>query len=301
MKGSQFLASIISQPWFILPSEAEAHLPLIASYLRGETVEVDEKGPLTIGMISPGAAYVGHAAPWNAEDYAGFPEDTVAVVSLQGALTKYDGMCHYGASSYANVIHQLADMKNVTGMVLHIDGPGGAVNGIAPLTQAINHFKATGKPIVAHADTVASAHYYIAVSADHIMMDNRISSQAGSIGVLQEMADYKEYFEKQGIKVKRIYAPESTHKNRPYEKALEGDETELKEKVLSPLAQSFQAAVRAARGEKLKEKEADGLLNGAMFFAEDAVKYGLADSIGGMDAAVQKVFDLIEVNKYMHT
>lgn len=293
MKVSRLLSSILYEPWYFLPSKAEVFLPVIASWLQGETVEFEERGEFMVGAFS-----AGRVSPGTIEDIEEFPDDTVALVNLKGELTKYDGWCHYGANSIAGVINTLALSKNISGLVLDVDGPGGSVNAIAPLLQSMQFFRGMGKPIGVHADLMASAHYYIGAHADFIMMDNEIYSQAGSIGTMIQFADYTEYFENKGIKIHTIYAPESTHKNQEFEKALEGDYTLMKERVLSPLAKKFQEAVRKARAGKVNEK-VDGILAGAMFFAGEAVEHGLADSIGTLGEALQKVSDLGVINKYM--
>ena len=57
--------------------------------------------------------------------------------------------------------------------------------------------------------------------------------------------------------------------------------------MLNPLAREFQQAVKSHRP-NLDDK-IDGILNGRMFFAKDALKYGLIDAIGNRDAATEEV------------
>jgi len=260
----------------LLPSAADAYLPMVANWLLGKDVHFEEKGPRDFQM-----AYAGKISPGDPEQIEEMPDNTIAIVGLKGELTKYDGLCNYGALSTANLIKHLGMSKNITGVVLDVDGPGGSVNAIAPLIEAMDFTRQMGKPVVVHGDMVASAHLYVAVHADRFILDNEIASQAGSVGTLIQFADYKEYFE-----------------SREFEKALEGDYKEMKERVLSPLARKFQDAVREKRAGKLDEK-ADGILNGAMFWGADAVKYGLADGIGTLGNAIQQVLDLNEIWKFM--
>ena len=152
-----------------------------------------------------------------------------------------------------------------------------------------------GKPVISSADLSASAAYWIASASDHIMANNNISAEFGSIGVMMSFADVQPYYEKQGVKFHTIYAPESNYKNRPFEKALKGDYDEIKQEELSPLAIKFQNAVKANRGDKLKEETA-GILNGKMFYAEQAKEVGLIDSIGSLDEAVQMAADMSRKN-----
>lgn len=293
MKGSQFLRSVLYEPWMILPEAADSYLPIIGQWLKGVDVKLEEKPRLQIGM-----AYAGKVDPGYPEDIESMPDGTIAIINLKGELTKYDGWCNYGAMSIANLIKALAVSKNISGCVVDIDGPGGAVNAIASLVEAIQFFQSTGKPIVGHSDLMASAHYYVGVFLDRIDADNTIYSRFGSIGTMIQFADYKEYYEKEGIKIHTVYAPESTHKNMEFEKAQEGDYEPMKNNVLSPLARKFQEDVKKRRGDKLDTK-VEGILNGAMFFAEDAVKYGLIDGIGTLGDSIQRVMDMVEVRNFM--
>lgn len=272
-------------------------MPVITNWITGSDIELEtpDRDPLDFSF-----AHAGIISPGDPEMISELPDGSTAIVRLRGELTKYDTLCRYGAMSYANLIRSLAMSKNIKNMVLDIDGPGGAVNGIAPILEAMNLFRRSGKSIGAHVDMAASAHYYLAVHADQVFLDNAVYSQVGSIGTMMQFADPKGYYEKNGIKIHTIYAPQSTHKNQEWEKALDGDYEPMKNNLLGPLAEKFQNAVRNARGSRLDES-VDGILNGKMFFAEDAIRVGLADGMATLDEAVERVTDLAVINSFMNT
>jgi protease IV len=91
-------------------------------------------------------------------------------------------------------------------------------------------------------------------------------------------ADMKPYYEKQGVVFHTIYAPESTHKNKAFELALEGKYDLIKAELLSPLARKFQEAVTQQRPNL--DTKVEGIIAGKMFFAQDALKHGMVDGIG---------------------
>lgn len=308
MKVNRFFTEITQDPWMISDHSALGYLPVIAAWLNREEISFEDRDPISIGLhnlqtgdfiqsLTPGFISPGLALELEDSD---FPEETIAIVSLRGPITKYDGMCHYGALSYANLVQRLARVENVVGLVLDIDGPGGAVNAIPPLIQALQTFRKE-KPIGVHADCIASAHYCISLFSNFIYLDNTLSACAGSIGVLQTIHDYSKYFEEKGISIRNVYAPQSEHKNSPWEKAMKGDDTELKELVLAPLAQKFQDYVKAERGERLRA-DIDGVITGGLFYGQQAVEYGLADGIGTLGDCVRKVGELVNdkyVKKFM--
>ena len=119
------------------------------------------------------------------------------------------------------------------------------------------------------------------------MADNNISAEFGSIGVMMQFPDYAKYYEKMGIKVHTIYSDLSTHKNAPFEAALKGDYKSIKEEQLNPLAREFQNTVKEHR--KNLDTKVEGILNGRMFFAADALKNGLIDAIGTHEQATEEV------------
>lgn len=77
----------------------------------------------------------------------------------------------------------------------------------------------------------------------------------------------------------------------------------IKREELNPLAQRFQDEVASKRGEKL-DKSVEGILSGRMFYAEDALKYGLIDSIGDKQYAINRARELSRehaVSAYLQT
>lgn len=215
------------------------------------------------------------------------PENSVAVIQVIGPMIKYGNIFCWGADELSMLIQAAIDHDNISGIVLMIDSGGGAVDAI-PLFAGV--LRNRTKPVVALCDLAASAAYYTAIYCDHIMADNNISAEFGSIGVMVSFYDYSEYEKEKGIKRHVIYAPESTYKNKPFELALEGKYDLMKSDVLSPLAQKFQKAVRDQRPGI--DEGVEGILNGRMFYADTALQHGMIDSVGDIRSAIQKVKQL---------
>ena len=237
------------------------------------------------------------------------PAGSTAIIPLKGTMLKYGTMCTYGTEEIAGAMLQAGQHRNISGIVLDVDSGGGAVDAVAPMVQAIEKIRTQSKkPVVASVDLAASAAYWAASACTRIVANNKISAEVGSIGVMMSFADIRPMYEKEGVKFHKIYAPESNWKNRPFELALEGKYEEIEQEELSPLAIAFQNAVKANRSGKLN-LEVPGLLNGRMFFAENAKDQalnakavGLIDEVGSIDMAVQMVRDLAKmafVNEYV--
>jgi protease-4 len=293
MKTSKVLTEILRHAWMMDLRAVNGYLPVVAGWLLGQDIQFEERGRMQIQ-----AATAGRFTPDDIDDLQDAPDDTVAVVPLRREMLKYGGMSSYGTLEIGGLIRTAGMMRNITGVVLDIDSPGGSVNAIYPLVDAIRSVQAQGKPVVVHGDLVASAALYASVYADYIMANNDLSSEFGSIGVMVEFADFKDYFEQKGVKFHEVYADQSTHKNIEIREALEGNYDSLKANLLNPLAIKFQEAVKEQRGSKLLAGE-PGLLNGKMFIGDDAVRVGLADRVGTLVDAVGMAFSLAEVRKFL--
>lgn len=292
MGFSKLYHSILSMKFFIDLRQVDAHLVLLEKYLEkdvsdftAKTLSEEQKMKISYREID----FAPLAETGNEGKASG--KKVVAIIPLHGTMIKYGTMCAYGADEIAEAIDEAAADKKVMGIVLDIDSGGGAVDAVAPLVDAIRRTKAKGKPVVACCDLCASAAYWTACECNEIMAANAISSEFGSIGVMMQFPDYAKYYEKEGIKVHTIYSNLSTYKNAPFEAAKKGEYESIKAEELDPLARKFQANVRAKRAGKLDEN-VEGILSGKVFYAEDALKNGLIDSIGTLDRAVSRVREI---------
>lgn len=232
---------------------------------------------------------------------------SVAIIPLKGVMVKYGTWCEYGTEEIAAALIRAAEHSNIEAIILDIDSGGGAVDAVPPMIEAIDRVRNEfNKPILACADLCASAAYWVASRCDRVLALNPISSEFGSIGVMMSFWDMVPFYEKEGYKFHRIYAPESTHKNLPLENALQGKYDLIKEEELSPLAIAFQDAIRDNRGSKLK-METEGLLNGRMFYAVNkresglnAQGVGLIDGVSTLSDAISLALSMSEVKRFMN-
>lgn len=294
------VSSILKETWAIEPRYAGSLAVFVASLLNGMEMEPAGERPVLKAISPTGESWELPSAESILPDYNKAPKGSIAIIPLQGSMTKEDTMCAYGATSIAKFIRHAADHNNISGIILDIDSGGGAVNAIAPLIDAISHAKSK-KPVVAWADTAASAAYYTAVYCDQIILANDISAQVGSIGVMVSFADMRPMWEKEGVKFHTIYPPESSHKNQAFELALKGKYDLIKSEILSPLARKFQAAVKEQRPNL--NLEVEGIISGKMFYATDALQNGMVDGIGTLEQAIDICTKLAQRqnNKYSQT
>lgn len=301
MHLSHLYSAIMRAQWAIDLRDVESSHQILEQIISGSFDKSSE------GTLADRKPIEGELVNKNMKKTSSFsddlPADTIAIVPVHGTMMKYGTYCAYGTTEIASLIYEAAANPNISGIVLDMDSGGGCVDAIAPLTSAIDYARKYNKSVIAHCDLCASANYYVAIYCDEIIASNRISSEFGSIGVMMSFPDYAKYYEMEGIKVHTIYSDLSNYKNAPLEAAKQGKYDLIKREELNPLAQRFQDEVASKRGEKL-DKSVEGILSGRMFYAEDALKYGLIDSIGDKQYAINRARELSRdhaVSAYLQT
>jgi signal peptide peptidase SppA len=285
------LGDILSAKWLINKAFAEGHYPLVLNMLNQSALSIDEKQdftPILSSFKSANPVYqiseFGEAAP--PEDA---PEGAIAIMEINGAITKYDQFCgNAGTITKGNLFDRAMANPNIKGLILSFDTGGGEGSATEAFAEKI---RAATKPVVAIVNGMAaSAGYWLASSAPHIIINGKTSA-VGSIGVYISFADFSQYYEKMGIKVHTIYAPQSSEKNKAFENALNGDYEAMKAD-LEKFANFFIDTVLEYRPSISKKDPA--IFQGAMYYAEEALAAGMADQIGNMQDAVDYINNQVD-------
>jgi len=204
----------------------------------------------------------------------------VAVVPVEGTMSRY-GFCGYGNERIVSVLEAAEKEPQVKAVVLKIDTPGGTVDSTDILADAVRKFS---KPIVAWTNFCASAGYFVASQCDQIIMENSLSSEVGSIGVLMVYIDQSAALEREGYQVTIYRADASVDKARI--NGIEPLTDELEREIqtsLNEACRAFHGYVRRGRAGKLS---GDTVLTGKMYAKRQAMKEGLVDTLGSLTDAV---------------
>lgn len=206
------------------------------------------------------------------------PEGSTAIISIKGAITKYDQPCGPdGMKTIARMSHEVLSSKNIAQLIYKFETPGGSVYASSFMHDEIHRMKAMyEKPIKAYVDDLcASGGIYIAVACDEIFANSNHAS-IGSIGTMVTLWDQRKYLEKEGINLLEVYATQSTDKNKIYKDALDGNDADLK-KELDVHNEAFLSAV--SNGRPAAIPFTSQWSTGKVFFASDALNLGLIDGI----------------------
>jgi protease-4 len=195
----------------------------------------------------------------------------------------------------SELLQQIEDAtsnKDIKGVLLNVNSPGGAVAPSIEIAYAIKRLKAK-KPVVVYASgTLASGSYYASIWADEIMVNP--GSMVGSIGVIMEGADFSGVMQKIGIKTQTVQAGKYK-KVGTTDRAWKSYEVNELNKVIQGTYDMFTADVAKAR--KLNIKKRDVFANAHIFTAYQAKKVGLIDSIGVSYHAKKRLIKLSKVSK----
>lgn len=290
MKVNSLLSDLYRGEWFMDVHSISAYAPLIKKLISAEEVTVQKNEEARVLNILD---QNGKAVTPDGEGALSIPKGSTAHVYMVGPVLKYGDWCTYGADDIVSALRFANAQENIKAIVMHTDGPGGAVSAIGPFLQFAKEKK---KPVAVFGDAMMSLHYFAAVTvADFIYADNDVSARFGSVGIVSSFIDSRPVMEEMGYKFHEIYPEESKHKNEAFLLALEGKYDMIKEEHLSPIAKKFQAAVRAGRPNL---SEATGVLTGKTFSADQSLEYGMIDGIGSMDSVYERLEMLVEIKKY---
>jgi signal peptide peptidase SppA len=202
---------------------------------------------------------------------------SIAVIPVYGTVSRMG----WGASTaqLSADLRQAVGDPNVRAIVLDIDSPGGTVEGVDELATEIRAARSQKKIIACTGGMCASAAYYIASACSEIAVAP--SALIGSVGVYTMHEDDSQYLDNLGIKVTLISFGENKVNGNPFERLTDGAKQEMQQMVDS-FGGMFEAAV--AKGRKTTQANVHATYGqGKVFGAKQAVKIGMADTVGTLD------------------
>jgi signal peptide peptidase SppA len=289
----QDLTNLLSyRAWAFEKSFAERVIPFLLTQLKSGAISFENEKENTakkvagkyLGMDSQQIGY--YASVRRVKAKSG---QYVAIMPVVGSLTKRGEMCSAGMRDYSNEIARLNENEEIAAIVLDIESPGGTVDGTNEFGLSV---KQSRKPVVVFGDgMVASAAYWVASQARHIMGNKNNPTEFGSIGTLYIHENWAKYIEENIGSVEILRAKQSVDKARVnvIEPLEENQRTEILTD-LTDLTKDFISTVKKGRGNRLKS-DAD-VFSGKMFKLDEAMKLGLIDSTGTIWDAVNKAAEL---------
>lgn len=202
-------------------------------------------------------------------------DNTIAVVYADGDITE-SGSEGITSDKMVPLILDLADDDDIDAMVLRVNSPGGSAFASEQIWEALEQFKAKGKPLyVSMGDMAASGGYYISCGADKIFAQP--VTITGSIGIFGMVPSVKGFLnDKLGVTLATI----STN-------------PEANLSILEPFTPAQKAAFqnmidrgyetftsRCAAGRNMPVDSIKAIAEGRIWDGTTALRIGLVDELG---------------------
>lgn len=214
----------------------------------------------------------------------------VAVVPVHGTIAHAAGPLGSFATDerVAKLVRAARMDRRVRGVVLHVDSPGGSALASDRMHHEIVQL-AREKPVVAcMANVAASGGYYVSAPAQKIVCEP--TTITGSIGVVAARLTLEPLLAKLGITTETV--------RRGAHAGLLGATHPIDDEERAALRRELDATYRTfvsvvARGRKMDAEKVEQLARGRVYTGADAQALGLADVLGGFDAALREVKALL--------
>lgn len=221
-------------------------------------------------------------------------KDKIAIIYAQGEIRSGEGDVEViGEGAMRRSLVEARKDKDIKAIVLRINSPGGSALTSDLIWREIELTKKVKPVVVSMGNYAASGGYYIACNANKIFAEN--NTITGSIGVFGVLPNFSQLATKIGLHTEQVKTHENASEYSPF---LPLDEN-LKTVTLESVEQVYKTFVsHVAQGRKMTFAQVDAVAQGRVWSGAEALKIGLVDKIGGLEAATKEAAALAKINTY---
>jgi protease-4 len=221
--------------------------------------------------------------------------EKILLIDIDGPISNRPKKTLVGFRSDTGMVDRIREIlkkaekdKNIKGILLRVNSPGGTVTSSDIIYHEIKSFKERFKVkvYVSVIDVAASGGYYVALAGDSIMVHP--TSLVGSIGVLALKLNLESLMDKVGVEWEVVKSSQKKDFMSPF-RPLTKEERVLFQETIDRYYDRFVDLVVLNR-EGLDVKEVRALADGRVYNARQALNNDLVDSIGYLK-------DLVELAK----
>ncbi|CAN1564464.1 protease 4 [Flavobacteriaceae bacterium] len=221
-------------------------------------------------------------------------KDKIAIIYAQGEIGNGEGDLNIiGEGSMRRSLQEARKNENIKAIVLRIDSPGGNALTSDLIWREIELTKKVKPVVVSMGNYAASGGYYLACNANKIFAE--ANTITGSIGVFGTLPNFSKLIDKVGIHVEQV----NTHENAAEYSVFKPIDEKFRIVTQESVERIYNTFInRVAAGRKMTFAQVDAIAQGRVWSGTEAVKVGLVDEIGGMDAALKEAAKLAKINTY---
>ena len=222
-------------------------------------------------------------------------KNKIAIIHVEGAIvTGNIGFNTAGSGGIVKNINKARDDKNVKGIILRVNSPGGDVYASSMITNALEEFQSTGRPVITSmGDIAASGGVWVTTTSEEIWAEE--TTLTGSIGVysiIQDISPLEKWagFNNDGVSMTK--AGDIYDLGRGMNEDLNKQFRENTENIYKNFV------TKVADNRKLDFSEVLNFAGGRIWRGDTALELGLVDKLGSLDDAIDSMVSKLELEDY---
>jgi protease-4 len=222
-------------------------------------------------------------------------KNKIAIIHVEGAIVTGDiGFNTAGSGGIVKKINKARDDKNVKGIVLRVNSPGGDVYASTMITNALEEFQSTGRPVITSmGDIAASGGVWVTTTSEEIWAEN--TTLTGSIGVYGIYPDLSPLAKWAGINYDGV---SMTKAGEVYD-VRRGMNEEINKQFREGIENFYKDFVaKVANNRGMDFSEVLKVAGGRIWRGDKAFEIGLVDKLGSLDDAISSMATKLELENY---
>ena len=222
-------------------------------------------------------------------------KNKIAIIHVEGAIVTGDiGFNTAGSGGIVKKINKARDDENVKGIVLRVNSPGGDVYASTMITNALEEFQSTGRPVITSmGDVAASGGVWVTTTSEEIWAEN--TTLTGSIGVYGVYPDLSPLAKWAGINYDGI---SMTKAGEIYD-VRRGMNEEINKQFREGIENFYKDFVtKVANNREMDFSEVLKVAGGRIWRGDKALELGLVDKLGSLDDAINSMVTKLELEDY---
>ena len=222
-------------------------------------------------------------------------KNKIAIIHVEGAIVAGDiGFNTAGSGGIVKKINKARDDENVKGIVLRVNSPGGDVYASTMITNALEEFQSTGRPVITSmGDIAASGGVWVTTTSEEIWAEN--TTLTGSIGVYGIYPDLSPLAKWAGINYDGI---SMTKAGEAYD-VRRGMNEEINKQFREGIENFYKDFVtKVANNREMDFSEVLKVAGGRIWRGDKALELGLVDKLGSLDDAINSMVTKLELEDY---
>jgi|TARA_B110000261_G_scaffold108679_1_gene121618 protease-4 len=222
-------------------------------------------------------------------------KNKIAIIHVEGVIvTGNIGFNTAGSGDIVKNINKARDDENVKGIVLRVNSPGGDVYASSMITNALEEFQSTGRPVITSmGDIAASGGVWVTTTSEEIWAEE--TTLTGSIGVYSIVPDFSPLENWVGVNYDGVSMTKA------------GDVYDLSRGMSEEINKQFREnteniykdfVTKVANNRDMDFSEVLKFAGGRIWRGDTALELGLVDKLGSLEDAIDSMVTKLELEDY---